>query len=61
MVQPVDKKDFEQFAGILPTKGKATKTGDEVYYRIDRRLKSSVDEDGWKTFKNSAEGGSRYT
>jgi len=25
MVQPLDKKYFEQFAGILPTKGKATK------------------------------------
>ncbi len=25
MVQPLDKKYFEQFAGILPGKGKATK------------------------------------
>lgn len=26
IVQPLDKKYFEQFAGILPGKGKATKT-----------------------------------
>lgn len=26
MVMPLDKKYFEQFAGILPTKGKATKS-----------------------------------
>ena len=25
IVRPLDKKYFEQFAGILPTKGKATK------------------------------------